>query len=75
MGVEVVPVWHPTIPQMLTCLTAGECDVGFMGPDPSRAGVDSLIQTNLKGLLVEALNLVLANCKSNPIPSIRKSER
>jgi polar amino acid transport system substrate-binding protein len=40
IGVEVVPVWHPTIPEMLTCLTAGECDVGFMGPDPSRAGVD-----------------------------------
>jgi hypothetical protein len=40
IGVEVLPVWHPTIPEMLTCLTAGECDVGFMGPDPSRAGVD-----------------------------------
>ena len=40
IGVEVVPVWHPTIPEMLTCLTAGKCDVGFMGPDPSRAGVD-----------------------------------
>jgi polar amino acid transport system substrate-binding protein len=40
IGVEVLPVWHPTIPEMLTCLTAGACDVGFMGPDPSRAGVD-----------------------------------
>src|SRR3954453_22520185 len=40
IGVEVLPVWHPTIPAMLTCLTADECDVGFMGPDPSRAGVD-----------------------------------
>ena len=40
IGVEVLPVWHPTIPEMLTCLTAGKCDVGFMGPDPSRAGVD-----------------------------------
>ena len=40
IGVAVLPVWHPTIPEMLTCLTAGECDVGFMGPDPSRAGVD-----------------------------------
>src|SRR6476646_231044 len=40
IGVEVVPVWHPTMPEMLTCLTAGQCDVGFMGPDPSRAGVD-----------------------------------
>src|SRR6185295_7729519 len=40
IGVEVLPRWHPTIPEMLTCVTAGECDVGFMGPDPSRAGVD-----------------------------------
>jgi len=36
MGVEVLPVGHPTIPEMLTCLTAGACDVGFMGPDRSR---------------------------------------
>src|SRR5581483_6077818 len=40
IGVEVVPVGHPTIPEMLTCLTADACDTGFMGPDPSRAGVD-----------------------------------
>jgi polar amino acid transport system substrate-binding protein len=40
IGVEVVPVWHPTIPEMLMCVTAGACDVGFMGPDPSRSGVD-----------------------------------
>ena len=40
IGVEVLPVWHPTIPEMLACLAAGGCDVGFMGPDPSRAGVD-----------------------------------
>jgi len=40
IGVEVVPVWHPGVPEMLACVTAGECDVGFMGPDPSRAGVD-----------------------------------
>jgi polar amino acid transport system substrate-binding protein len=40
IGVEVLPVGHPTVPEMLTCVTAGECDVGFMGPDPSRAGVD-----------------------------------
>ena len=33
MGVEVLPVGHPTIPEMLTCLTAGACDMGFMGPD------------------------------------------
>ena len=40
MGVAVLPVGHPTIPEMLTCLTAGACDVGFMGPDRSRSGVD-----------------------------------
>jgi polar amino acid transport system substrate-binding protein len=40
IGVEIVPIGHPTIPEMLTCLTTGACDVGFMGPDPSRAGVD-----------------------------------
>jgi polar amino acid transport system substrate-binding protein len=40
IGIEVVPVWHPGVPEMLACVTAGECDVGFMGPDPSRAGVD-----------------------------------
>jgi polar amino acid transport system substrate-binding protein len=40
IGVEIVPVGHPTIPEMLTCLTAGACDMGFMGPDRSRAGVD-----------------------------------
>jgi polar amino acid transport system substrate-binding protein len=40
IGVEVLPVGHPTIPEMLTCLTASACDTGFMGPDPSRTGVD-----------------------------------
>jgi polar amino acid transport system substrate-binding protein len=40
IGVDVLPIGHPTIPEMLTCVTAGACDVGFMGPDPSRAGVD-----------------------------------
>lgn len=40
IGVEVLPVWHPGVPEMLACVTAGACDVGFMGPDPSRAGVD-----------------------------------
>jgi polar amino acid transport system substrate-binding protein len=40
IGVDVVPVGHPTIPEMLTCLTNGTCDLGFMGPDASRAGVD-----------------------------------
>ncbi|HWX31583.1 MAG TPA: hypothetical protein VNZ53_29640, partial [Steroidobacteraceae bacterium] len=37
IGVEVSPVGHPTIPEMLTCLTSGACDMGFMGPDRSRA--------------------------------------
>lgn len=36
IGVEVLPIGHPTIPEMLTCLTAGACDMGFMGPDRSR---------------------------------------
>src|SRR3954452_18156737 len=40
IGIEVLPVWHPGVPEMLACVTAGACDVGFMGPDPSRAGVD-----------------------------------
>jgi ABC-type amino acid transport substrate-binding protein len=40
IGVEVLPIGHPTIPEMLTCLTTGACDMGFMGPDPSRQGVD-----------------------------------
>src|SRR5436853_7932291 len=40
IGIEVLPVWHPGVPEMLACVTAGECDVGFMGPDPSRSGVD-----------------------------------
>jgi len=40
IGVEVLPVWHPGVPEMLACVTSGDCDVGFMGPDPSRAGVE-----------------------------------
>jgi polar amino acid transport system substrate-binding protein len=40
IGVDIVLVGHPTIPEMLTCLTTGGCDMGFMGPDPSRTGVD-----------------------------------
>ena len=40
IGVKILPVGHPTIPEMLTCLTTGACDMGFMGPDPSRTGVD-----------------------------------
>ncbi|MGC1316127.1 MAG: transporter substrate-binding domain-containing protein, partial [Pseudolabrys sp.] len=40
IGVEIVLVGHPTIPEMLTCLTTGACDMAFMGPDPSRTGVE-----------------------------------
>jgi polar amino acid transport system substrate-binding protein len=40
IGAEIVPVGHPTIAEMLTCLTTGGCDMGFMGPDPSRIGVE-----------------------------------
>jgi polar amino acid transport system substrate-binding protein len=40
IGAEIVPIGHPTIPEMLRCLTSGACDMGFMGPDPSRTGVD-----------------------------------
>jgi polar amino acid transport system substrate-binding protein len=40
IGVEVVPVGYPTIPEMLTCVTDGACDMGFMGPDQSRSGGD-----------------------------------
>jgi polar amino acid transport system substrate-binding protein len=40
IGVEVMPIGHPTVPEMLACVTDGPCDVGFMGPDPTRAGVD-----------------------------------
>jgi polar amino acid transport system substrate-binding protein len=40
IAAQIVPVGHPTIPEMLTCLTTGGCDMGFMGPDPSRTGVD-----------------------------------
>ena len=40
MGVEVLPIGHPTVPEMLTCVTTGACDMGFMGPDRSRTGVE-----------------------------------
>src|SRR5262245_15275649 len=40
IGAEILLVGHPTIPEMLTCLTAGPCDMGFMGPDPTRTGVE-----------------------------------
>jgi polar amino acid transport system substrate-binding protein len=39
IGAEIVLVGHPTIAEMLTCMTAGACDMGFMGPDPSRTGL------------------------------------
>ena len=41
IGVEVLPVGYPTIPEMLTCVTSGACDVGFMGPElvSQRGGV------------------------------------
>src|SRR6476646_5047586 len=26
IGVEVLPAWHPGVPEMLACVTAGECD-------------------------------------------------
>src|SRR5882757_3215271 len=40
IGVEVLPVGFPTVPEMLSCVTSGPCDMGFMWPDPSRAGVE-----------------------------------
>ena len=40
IGAEILLLGHPTIPEMLTCLTTGACDMGFMGPDPSRTGVE-----------------------------------
>src|SRR5262245_53255611 len=40
IGAEIVPVGHPTIPEMLACLTTAACDMGFMWPAPSRTGVD-----------------------------------
>ncbi len=39
IGAEIVLVGHPTVPEVLTCVTTGACDVGVMGPDPSRTGV------------------------------------
>jgi polar amino acid transport system substrate-binding protein len=34
---EVVPVEFPTPPQVIACVKAGECDIGFMLIDPARA--------------------------------------
>jgi polar amino acid transport system substrate-binding protein len=39
IGAEIVLIGHPTVPEVLTCVTTGACDVGVMGPDPSRTGV------------------------------------
>lgn len=40
IGAEIVLVGHPTIAEMLTCVTSGACDMGFMGPDSSRIGLE-----------------------------------
>jgi polar amino acid transport system substrate-binding protein len=37
LGVEAVPVEHPTPPAAIACLTSGACDVAIMGIDPVRA--------------------------------------
>jgi polar amino acid transport system substrate-binding protein len=38
MGIkEVVVVEHPTPPQVIACVKAGDCDIGFMLIDPARA--------------------------------------
>ena len=50
IGADIVPVGFPTIPEMLTCVTSGACDMGFMGPDPSRTGVRLLAPHSPIGL-------------------------
>jgi polar amino acid transport system substrate-binding protein len=37
MGVQGVPVEHPTPPQAIVCLKSGDCDVSILGIDPTRA--------------------------------------
>ena len=37
LGIEGVPVEHPTPPQAIACLKSGDCDVAILGIDPSRA--------------------------------------
>jgi polar amino acid transport system substrate-binding protein len=37
MGVQGVPVEHPTPPQSIACLKSGDCDVSILGIDPTRA--------------------------------------
>src|SRR4051794_41715902 len=38
IGTEVVPVWHPGVPEMLTCVTAGGSEVGVIGARPPPQG-------------------------------------
>jgi polar amino acid transport system substrate-binding protein len=38
LGVEVVLVGNPTPAGVVQCLTAGTCDMAYMGLDPTRAG-------------------------------------
>ena len=68
IGVEIVLVGHPTIPEMLTCLTTGACDMAFMGPDPSRTGVDfspPILQLDYT-FLVPAASSISAYCGRRP---------
>lgn len=38
MGIkDIVTIEHPTPPQVIACVKAGDCDVGFMLIDPARA--------------------------------------
>jgi polar amino acid transport system substrate-binding protein len=37
LGIEGVPVEHPTPPQAIACLRSGNCDLAILGIDPSRA--------------------------------------
>jgi ABC-type amino acid transport substrate-binding protein len=37
LGIEGVPVEHPTPPAAIACLKSGACDVSIMGIDPVRA--------------------------------------
>jgi hypothetical protein len=54
MGVKVLPVGHPTIPEMLTCLTAGACDIGLhnrMHPDSNFTGLHEISDPRVRHLL------------------------
>jgi polar amino acid transport system substrate-binding protein len=37
LGIEGVPVEHPTPPHAIACLKSGDCDVAILGIDPTRA--------------------------------------